>query len=152
MNRRGIVLIRRLKDGQTWFTLPGGGISPNESAEAALVREFEEETGLQLGCGPRIAVAEERSPHGLAVQMYFWCVPPDEAVRRGHGDEYSPQGGRSRGAYEPVWADPDRLPSQLRPGWLRDLLPGWIGQPPDGREVWHFGPRPDPNSQTSRFF
>ncbi len=38
------------------FTLPSGYVDPGESAEAALVREFEEETGVRVAVGPLVLV------------------------------------------------------------------------------------------------
>jgi 8-oxo-dGTP diphosphatase len=35
-------------DGQEYWTLPGGGIQPGETAEQAVMREVAEETGLEL--------------------------------------------------------------------------------------------------------
>lgn len=34
------------RDGPKYWTLPGGGVEPNESLEAAVLRELNEETGL----------------------------------------------------------------------------------------------------------
>ncbi len=38
------------------FTLPSGYVDPGESAEAALKREFEEETGIEVAVGPLVLV------------------------------------------------------------------------------------------------
>jgi 8-oxo-dGTP diphosphatase len=48
--RDGQVALVRVEpaDGPTRIDLPGGGIDPGESAEAAMVREFLEETGLEV--------------------------------------------------------------------------------------------------------
>lgn|SRR5208337_3699395 len=42
---RGRILLTRNADANSW-TLPGGGIEPNESPKDAAVREMREETGL----------------------------------------------------------------------------------------------------------
>ena len=43
-----------------WLALPGGGIETDEAPEAALVREFEEETGLLVRPHRRIGVSSDR--------------------------------------------------------------------------------------------
>jgi 8-oxo-dGTP diphosphatase len=41
-------MVRHQHDGRAYWTLPGGGIEPGESAEQTVVREIEEETGLRV--------------------------------------------------------------------------------------------------------
>ena len=41
-------MVRHQRDGRDYWTLPGGGIEPGESAEQTVVREIEEETGLRV--------------------------------------------------------------------------------------------------------
>ena len=41
-------MVRHQHDGRDYWTLPGGGIEPDESAEQTVVREIEEETGLRV--------------------------------------------------------------------------------------------------------
>lgn len=55
----GHVLMCRNADGD-YLYLPGGHVEFGEAAAAALVREFEEETGLDAVVGPLLAVGEER--------------------------------------------------------------------------------------------
>lgn len=44
---REILLVQhRRKDGTSYWQLPGGGVNPGETLEAAVLRELQEETGL----------------------------------------------------------------------------------------------------------
>ena len=55
-----IALVRIEKPGYApWLDLPGGAIDPGEDDEAALVREFGEETGLAVAPGARIGRADQ---------------------------------------------------------------------------------------------
>ena len=45
-DRQSVLLIQR-RDVPVW-TLPGGGVDPNESSEAAIIREIVEETGFTV--------------------------------------------------------------------------------------------------------
>lgn len=56
-----IALVRVEKPGHApWHDLPGGALDAGESAEQAVVREFGEETGLQVAEGPVFAHADQR--------------------------------------------------------------------------------------------
>ncbi|MDP1835288.1 MAG: NUDIX hydrolase [Chlamydiales bacterium] len=51
--RKSVLLVQR-KDVPVWV-LPGGGIDPGETPEQAVIREVEEETGLQVSITRRAA-------------------------------------------------------------------------------------------------
>lgn len=43
-----LLVMERIRDGEAYFVLPGGGLEPGESPREACVREVREETGLTL--------------------------------------------------------------------------------------------------------
>lgn len=53
---RAVLLMRRIKDGREYMTLPGGKIEPGETPEQACAREALEETGLSVTVGAKVRV------------------------------------------------------------------------------------------------
>lgn len=55
-----VALVRVQKPGEAaWLDLPGGALDHGESPEAALAREFGEETGLKVSAGRRLGRADQ---------------------------------------------------------------------------------------------
>jgi 8-oxo-dGTP diphosphatase len=52
------------------FTIPGGFVDPGETLEAALQREFEEETGVEVRVG-RLLIARHEVTDGAESGVYF---------------------------------------------------------------------------------
>ena len=66
-----LLVIHRNKFGQEYYTLPGGGIDPGETAEHALLREIHEETTLSA-VNPRLVIVEDSGdPYGM--QYIYLC-------------------------------------------------------------------------------
>ncbi len=59
------------KDDAEYWVLPGGHLEPDESMWDALVREFDEETGLAVEDGHLWALSEFRSPRRHVVDCTF---------------------------------------------------------------------------------
>ena len=68
-----ILLVRHEKNEKSYWLLPGGGVDFGESAEAALVREFQEEVGLSIQVGKLVMVHDSIPPnrHRQVLNLYF---------------------------------------------------------------------------------
>lgn len=56
---RRLALVRIEKPDATYFDLPGGGVDDGESPQAAVVREFGEETGLRVAVRAPLLSADQ---------------------------------------------------------------------------------------------
>ncbi|WP_351224634.1 NUDIX domain-containing protein [Streptomyces sp. NPDC002133] len=82
------------RDAGAW-SIPKGEYGPDEGPEAAALREFEEELGLPVPDGDRVALGESRQPGGKVVTV--WAVEgdldPDRVVPGTFTMEWPPRSG-----------------------------------------------------------
>jgi 8-oxo-dGTP pyrophosphatase MutT (NUDIX family) len=103
-DERRVALIRRVRDGHTYFDFPGGEIRAGEQPAETAVREAREELGVQVVLGPRLLVEEFR---GETTHYY------SAAVVGGDFDN------------EPAWMEINELPHyDVRPRALAAILTG----------------------------
>jgi ADP-ribose pyrophosphatase YjhB (NUDIX family) len=86
-----ILLVRHEKNGKSYFLLPGGGVEYGETVEQALIREFQEEVGLDIQVGALVLVHDSIPPdgHRQVLNLYFQVtaartelkVTPDGVLR-----------------------------------------------------------------------
>jgi mutator protein MutT len=129
-----IALIERHREGQHYFTFPGGHVEPGETPEQAAVRETKEELGLDVSIQRLLA---EIWWHNRP-QYYYLVKLVGGDFGTGTGEEmHNPL--LERGSYRPVWvALRDLLALPVLPRYLAGIvvqaqLTGW----PDPAPVLH---------------
>ncbi len=112
--RDGAVLMQKKwsQTKGTWYTLPGGGQDVEETLDAALIRECEEEIGVRVEVGELLSVSdfykrrETESPSTRhVIELFFSCrVPHDyRPVSGPHPDKHQ---------IDVVWLPLDQLAVQ----------------------------------------
>jgi 8-oxo-dGTP diphosphatase len=102
VRRGGQVLLVRQRHTGAW-ALPGGLLARGEDADAALLREVDEELGVALdlvALGPPVGVVVDPRPRRVDV-LYVLDV----------ADGTPPPSGRSPEVLETGWFEPDALPA-----------------------------------------
>ena len=107
-----VALIRRVRDGHTYFVFPGGGIQAGETPPDTATREAREELGVDVLLGPRLLIEEFR---GQTVH-YFSGLIVGGSFGTGTADPTT---------HEPVWMELAELRSyDVRPRALAAILMG----------------------------
>ena len=107
-----VALIRRVRDGHTYFVFPGGGIQTGETPADTATREAREELGVDVLLGPRLLIEEFR---GQTVH-YFSGLIVGGSFGTGTADPTT---------HEPVWMELAELRSyDVRPRALAAILMG----------------------------
>ncbi|MED2935020.1 NUDIX domain-containing protein [Bacillus wiedmannii] len=90
-----IALIKRIREGETYYVFPGGGIEEGETAEEATKREIYEELGVHIKVEHLIAKVEYKG-----TECYFNAHIIDGVFGSGKAEEFKL---KDRGSYIPLW-------------------------------------------------
>jgi 8-oxo-dGTP diphosphatase len=124
-----LALIRRVREGHTYFVFPGGGVEPDEAIEAGARREALEELGLEVVLERLVAEVRFDAPTGESRQVYFWAHRTKGRFGTGTGPEMEGRYPAERGTYHAEWVALDKLAAvDVRPRILADQLlktPEW---------------------------
>lgn len=71
-DNKELLVMKREKPSQLYYTLVGGGIDQGESKEQALHREVKEETGMDLA-NPREVFYDDHVGRAKGIQYVFLC-------------------------------------------------------------------------------
>jgi 8-oxo-dGTP diphosphatase len=80
-----VALIKRVRDGMTFYVIPGGGIKEGESPEDATIREAYEELGITIAIKERVAIIEFNG----GLQYYFLGEITGGTFGTGQGKEFT---------------------------------------------------------------
>ena len=112
-----IALIRRVRDGHTYFVFPGGGIRDDETAAEAATRQVQRELGVDVLLGPRLLIEEFR---GETAHYFSGLIVAGEFGTGGRADDADPA---DAGTSEPVWMELAELPHhRVHPRSLAAIL------------------------------
>lgn len=119
-----VLLMRRVKAGRAYATLPGGGIEDGETPAQACARELLEEVNLVVAVGEEVATLETLGNP----EHYFAVTWRSGEMRLGDGPEgvrHSPEN-----SYTPAWVGLNELESvNLMPEPIRPLLTRLLERP-----------------------
>ncbi len=116
-----VALVQRVRDGQTYYLFPGGGVEPGETPDQATQREALEELGLNVRLERLGAVVE----FGQNLQYFYLAtVGPGQEFGLPSGPELTGHPDYvSRGSYTPVWVPvATLLELDVRPHSLAEAL------------------------------
>ena len=121
-----LVVLKRVKNGETYYVFPGGHIDEGEISRDAAVREVKEETNVAC-----VAVRPlYKSPHASGMNVFYLCSYKSGEVSKTDAEEYS-EGyenqigldGLAKGTFEPMLLDVAEIGNvDLKPNVVRDQL------------------------------
>jgi 8-oxo-dGTP pyrophosphatase MutT (NUDIX family) len=95
-NKDNVLLFHRIKPGEEYYAVPGGGVDPGETPEQAAVRELKEETGLNVTLGEKIGEFDADDNH-----QYFYIARSWSGTPTLGGEELEKQSPTN--VYDLVW-------------------------------------------------
>ncbi|QIN81977.1 NUDIX domain-containing protein [Rubrobacter tropicus] len=115
-----VLLMRRRKETEDYYVLPGGGIEPGETPDEAAVREAREETGLYVRLDRKLGVFDDNGRRG-----HYFLVTKFEGTQRVGGPERERMSPENR--YDLEWAEVERLRVlEIRPAGIAAVCEGGL--------------------------
>ncbi|TDQ36606.1 NUDIX hydrolase [Aureibacillus halotolerans] len=96
IEKEQVALIRRVREGATYYVFPGGGVEAGETTEQAAKRDAFEELGVTVQISSTLTTIESNGN-----ETYYFAQIIEGAFGTGTGKEFT----EGRGSYEPVWVE-----------------------------------------------
>lgn len=114
-----LLINHNLYPGQDFWAPPGGGIAYGQSATEALIREFMEETNLEIRVKDFRCVAEFVNPPLHAIELFFEVEQTGGSPTVGHDPELPTDKQLIRDVRFMPWSEIMALPDKEKHGLLR---------------------------------
>ncbi len=98
-----ILVMKRNKFGNEYYTLIGGGIDAGEDANQAIVREVKEETGLVLTNARLVIIEDSGDPFGIQYIYAADCSHDEPVLAEDSEEAHMSKVGKN--TYTPMWLD-----------------------------------------------
>lgn len=126
-----LLVIKRVKEGQEYYVLPGGHIDDGENVRDAAAREVREETSIKCET-VRLLYKYKRegdpNPRANGMQSFYLCAYKSGEPNVTDAEEYTDT-TRVSGSYEPMYLDLEKLDTaDLRPACIKKQLVCDIGK------------------------
>jgi len=117
------LLIKRTKSGSVYWVMPGGGVERNETDEQTLIRECQEELGIDIEIRRLLLEIESQKPKVKGQKERFYlCKIIGGVLGAGQGPEYQPD-SNYMGSYELEWRSiKDLSKIDLKPNEISEFL------------------------------
>lgn len=124
--KEGLILIHRVRkeNGQVldYYVFPGGGLEEDESFEECLVRELQEEIGIDI----KVAKQLYKVVNMDRIELFYLCQYIKGEIGSGTGPEFTSKEYIQRGIYECKIVDMNDLaninllPKDICNKWLKE--------------------------------
>ncbi|MEJ5223735.1 MAG: NUDIX domain-containing protein [Anaerolineales bacterium] len=141
IKNNAVALIKRQREGRTYYVFPGGSVEEDETPEQAAIREAQEELGLEVSIDRLVArVFYERGGVRRTDQYYFLTRITGGTFGAGTGPEMQGLYPPESGTYKPIWMPIRQLirevvyPLQVANLVMSSAKLGWPTHPVDIHE------------------
>ena len=117
-----LLVLKRVKNNETYWVFPGGGVEEGENDREALEREMTEETGFEVKAGEHFANYHFLVSYMDADEDFYLAEITGGIEGSGHGPEYE-HVNEYEGTHEVDWIELSKLEeADLRPEEVKNKL------------------------------
>lgn len=122
MQGGNLITLKRVKENETYWVFPGGGVEEGESLDEALKREIMEELGVEIEIGDLVFEYHFKTDHQDDDEYFYICRITGGELGSGQGPEYQPD-SHYHGTHEIALLSLNQVKNMdLRPKEMKERL------------------------------